>query len=333
MKTDNIYLEVAKRLNQPNSQIVLRIVKKLMSPMDAKLLLMLPAEPGTLSRQSGLDENTVKQKLQEFLERGFVFPTSKGLQFARDASQLHDASLSSADRWIDEELLDLWKEFHETEWIPLSAHIPEEIHVQRIRTLPAIKALEKSPDITAADIPPEEDIKELINKSDPIVVVPCSCRKSMRRCRGSVNICLQFNKSAKFHLDRKAGRKITAKEALDIAMHAEEEGLVHTWPVRSSGAFNELCNCCRDCCVIFDVGLRYDNIGKILDKTHFRATVDTAECTGCNDCVDRCFFSAIELFIDPKTKKPKAVIDAEKCFGCGVCVVACPCDAIVIKPV
>jgi len=91
MKDANIYMEIATRLNQPNSKILPRILRKLISPSDANLLLMLPAEPAVLAKQTGLDEKIVKQKLQEFLERGLVFPTSKGPQLARDYTQLHDA--------------------------------------------------------------------------------------------------------------------------------------------------------------------------------------------------------------------------------------------------
>jgi Pyruvate/2-oxoacid:ferredoxin oxidoreductase delta subunit len=331
MKENDIYIEIANRLNQPHSKILPGILKKLISPEDAKLLLMLPAEPSELAQQTGMDETAIKEKLQEFLERGLVFPTSKGPQFARDATQLHDATLSSADKWVDGELLDLWKEYHETEWIPSTAEIPKEIHIQRIKVLPAVKSIKNNPDVPASDLLPDEDIRELIKQADPIALVPCSCRRSMRRCNNPVDVCLQFNKSARFHLDRKAGRKLTADEAIDIALQAEEEGLIHTWPVRSSGAFNELCNCCRDCCVIFDGGLRYNNIDRILEKSRFRAVVDSEECTGCNDCVDRCFFGAITMVRSPETKKMKAVIDADKCYGCGVCVVACPCDAMAMK--
>ncbi|MEA1959297.1 MAG: 4Fe-4S binding protein [Chloroflexota bacterium] len=332
MDTPDVYTEIMHRLNCSGSKIMPRILSKLIAPDEARLLLMLPSEPAELAKQTGIDEDAIKRKLQEFLERGLVFPTSKGPQFARDATQLHDASLSSADRWIDDELLDLWREYHETEWIPSTANIPKEIHIQRIRVLPAIKAIERSPDIVAADFLPDEDIRELIKQADPIAVVPCSCRRSMRRCKNPVDVCLQFNKSAKFHLDRKAGRKLTPGEAIDIAVQAEDEGLIHTWPVRASGTLNELCNCCRDCCVIFDGGLRHNNVDQILEKSRFRAVVDQAECTGCNECIDRCFFGAIELVRSPETKEMTAVIDADKCFGCGVCVVDCPYDAMSMKP-
>jgi Pyruvate/2-oxoacid:ferredoxin oxidoreductase delta subunit len=328
MKTDNIYIELAHKLNQPNSKILPKILKKLVTPADAKLLLMLPAEPAALAKQTSFDESAIKQKLQEFLERGLVFPTSKGPQLARDYTQLHDATLSSLDKWIDDELLDLWKEFHEVEWIPSTAAGPGESFVNRIKVLPALKSIKKSSSISPKDFLPIEDVRALIKDADAIAVVPCSCRRSMRRCNSPVNVCLQFNKSAKYHLDRGTGRKLTPDEAIAIAMQAEEKGLIHTWPIRASQQLNEICNCCRECCVIFDGGLRYNNVEKTLEKSRFHAIVDNDLCTGCEECVERCFFVAITLSKAAKSKDTKAVIDTEKCFGCGLCVVACDFDAL-----
>jgi Pyruvate/2-oxoacid:ferredoxin oxidoreductase delta subunit len=327
MKIDNIYIEMAKKLNQPNSKILPKVLEKLVSPPDAKLLLMLPAEPAELAKRTGLDADTVKQKLQEFLERGLVFPTSKGPQLARDYTQLHDATLSSVDKWIDNELLDLWKEFHEVEWIPGTAAGPGESFVNRIKVLPALKSIEKSPNISSKEFLPQEDVRALIKAADTIAIVPCSCRRSMRRCDSPLNVCLQFNKSAKYHLDRGTGRKLTPAEAISIAMEAEEAGLVHTWPIRASQQLNEICNCCRECCVIFDGGLRYNNVDQILEKSRFRAVVDDDLCSGCEECVEQCFFGAIEM-LSITSKESKAVIDQDKCFGCGLCVVSCDFDAL-----
>jgi len=328
MDTEKLYSELTAKLNKPDSKILPKILKKLVSPADAKLLLMLPAEQASLAKQTGLDEKTIKNKLQEFLERGLVFPTSKGPQLARDYTQLHDATLSSLDKWIDKELLDLWKEFHEIEWIPSTAAGPGESFVNRIKVLPALKSIEKSPNISSQEFLPIEDVRKLIMDSDPIAVVPCSCRRSMRRCNSPLNVCLQFNKSAKYHLDRGTGRKLTPDEAVAIAMQAEEKGLIHTWPVRASQQLNEICNCCRECCVIFDGGLHYKNVEKTLEKSRFRAVVDTDQCTGCEECVERCFFKAITMSNTARPKDTKAIIDTEKCFGCGLCVVACDFDAL-----
>ena len=72
-----------------------------MTPEEAKLLLALPAETAELAVQFGLDEETVKEKLHEFMERGLVIPSKGELRFARDVARLHDATLSSAEKWVD----------------------------------------------------------------------------------------------------------------------------------------------------------------------------------------------------------------------------------------
>ena len=73
-----------------------------------------------------------------------------------------------------------------------------------------------------------------------------------------------------------------------------------------------------------------ESIGHVWAKSRFEAVVDRDKCTGCQDCVDRCQFDAIEM-VRVKTAttkkgkkgKLKSIIDPEKCWGCGVCVLAC----------
>jgi len=73
-----------------------------------------------------------------------------------------------------------------------------------------------------------------------------------------------------------------------------------------------------------------DIVGAPLDKrwqkSRFIAVVDEEACIGCQVCVDRCQFDAIQM-VKPesakKSKKLKASIDPDACFGCGVCVLGC----------
>jgi Pyruvate/2-oxoacid:ferredoxin oxidoreductase delta subunit len=331
VETGDVYTELVERLNYTGSESLLRVLQKLFTPDEGRLLLQLPAEPSDLARKSGTDEETVQRKLEECMERGLVIPTSKGFCFARDVTQLHDSTLSSDEKWIDTEILDLWKELQETEWIQRMASGLGDSYVQFIRVLPAWKAIERSPEISVGELLPEENIRELIKGADPIAVIPCSCRRSMRGCDAPLDVCLQFNRGAEYAINRGAGNRISAEEAIAIADRAEDVGLIHTWPMAAYGRLNEICNCCRDCCAIFAIGIELGNMEQILEKSRFRAEVDQELCNGCQDCVERCFFKAIELKKSSTSRKLKATIDLAKCFGCGLCAVVCDPGAIIMK--
>ena len=330
MTTSDVYSELNTKLNYPQSDYLRRILKKLITPQEGKLLLQLPALPEELAHKAGLSEKEACRILQEFMERGLVIRTSKGLFcFAHDMTQLHDSNLSSAGKWVDTELLDLWRDFRDAEWKQTLAGGLGDSYVQVLKVIPAWKAMDKSPD--RGELLPEEDIKGLIRRSDPISVVPCPCRRSIRRCDLPLNVCLHFNRGAQYAIDRGAGRPISANEAIAIAGEAEEAGLVHTWASKAPEKLTAICCCCRECCDIFAIGMEVGNIEQILQKSRFRAVVDEKLCTGCEDCVDRCFFKAIEMEKTPPTGRLKATIDEGKCYGCGLCAIVCPTEAIIMR--
>jgi Pyruvate/2-oxoacid:ferredoxin oxidoreductase delta subunit len=327
---DDVWAELNTRLKYPPSEYLRRILRKLVTLEEAQLLLQLPAQPAELARESGLDEEAAQRKLQEFMERGVVIRTSKGLFcFAHDMTQLHDSNLSSASKWVDTELLDLWRDFRDAEWAQTMAGGLGDSYVQALKVIPAWKAMERSPDV--GELLPEENIKELILGADPVTVVPCPCRRSIRRCDLPLNVCLHFNRGADYAINRGAGRRISAEEAIAVAGEAEEAGLVHTWASSAPEKLTAICSCCRECCDIFAIGMEVGNIEQILQKSRFRAGVDQELCTGCQDCVERCFFEAIEMEKSTLSKKFKATVDESKCFGCGLCVVVCEPEAITMK--
>ncbi|MBM4461896.1 MAG: 4Fe-4S dicluster domain-containing protein [Chloroflexi bacterium] len=331
MTGSDVYADLMERLNYPDSVYLRRVLEKLLTPEEGHLLLQLPAEPGELAQRMGWDEETLNRKLQEFLERGLAIAGRKGVRLIRELTQLHDATLSSSERWVDTELLDLWREFYEADWLPRLATVPVDSYVQYVRVVPAWKAIERSLRLSINELLPGENIRELIRGAELIAVVPCSCRRSMRRCQASLDNCLQFNKGAEYAIRRGAGRRISVEEAIAIADEAEEEGLIHTWPLIPSTNLNVICNCCVDCCIIFDAGLRFGTIGRTLEKSRFRAEIDPQACDGCQDCVERCFFDAIEMKKHASEKKLKAAVDPEKCFGCGLCAIVCDPGAITMK--
>ncbi len=330
---NNVYVEMLKKIGyaNPESRHLLLILRKMASVEDARLMLALPAEPAVLCQKTGLGEEELKQRIRVLAEKGLVITSKKGPRMFSSITQLHDANLASSEKWVDTELLDLWKDYYEQEQFPTIADTPWDQYVQYIRTVPAWKAVRKSPDLPLADLPPEDNLLDLVRGADLIAVVPCTCRRSMRRCHADLENCVTFNRGAEYAIERGAGRRITVEEAMAIFEKSEEQGLVHTWPFAASPRLNEICNCCRDCCGIFDGGIKFGNLPKILQKSHLEAAVDTDLCNGCQDCVERCYFSAIEMARAPQGKKLKASIEGDKCWGCGVCAVACPVDAITMK--
>jgi Na+-translocating ferredoxin:NAD+ oxidoreductase subunit B len=330
---NDVYQEMLRKIGYVNvqSKYLLRLLQKMASVEDARLMLALPAEPAVLAQKTGLAEEDVNRRLKVLVEKGLVITSKKGARMFNSVTQWHDANLASSDKWVDTELLDLWREFYEVEWLPSMAQVTWDPYVQYVRIVPAWKAITKSPDLDLAGLPPEENLRDLVYSADTIAVVPCTCRRSMRRCHADLDNCIVFNRNAEYAIERGAGRRITAEEAMAIYERAEEQGLVHTWPFAVSPRLNEVCNCCIDCCGIFDAGIKFNTLSSILQKTHLEARVDADLCNGCQECVERCFFSAVEMARAPQGKKLKAAIDREKCFGCGECAVACPADAITMK--
>ena len=333
MTNEDIYTELVKKINYPDpkSERLLRIFRKLATVDEAHVLLELPSEPPDMARKLGISEDKIRQMIRELTQKGLIITTGKGPRMVRDVTQFHDANLASSEEWVDTELLDLWKGFYEVEWFPQMGSIPADAYVQVIRVVPAWTAIERSPDISLDELRKEENLKELVKSARVIALIPCTCRRSMRRCDAPLHNCIVFNRGAEYAIGRGAGRRISAGEAMAIFAESEKLGLVHTWPFYASPHLNEVCNCCIDCCGIFDAGLKYGTIDRILEKAHVRADVAQENCDGCQDCVERCFFGAIEMRKSPPSKKLKAVVKAEKCFGCGICVLGCEAGAIGMK--
>jgi ferredoxin len=331
--TEEIYADLIKKIDypNPNSERLLRIFRKLANADEARVLLELPSEPPDMAGKLGFSEDKIRRMIRELTEKGMIITTAKGPRMVRDVTQFHDANLASADKWVDTELLDLWKDFYEVEWFPTMGNIPADAYVQYIRVVPAWTAIERSPEIAPGELRKEENLKELVNSADSIAVVPCTCRRSMRRCDAPLHNCIVFNRGAEYAIGRGAGRQVSVDEVMAIFAESEKLGLVHTWPFFASPRLNEVCNCCSDCCGIFDAGLKFGTVDRILEKAHVRADVDQESCNGCQDCVERCFFEAIEMQKSPASKKLKAVVKTDKCFGCGVCVLGCEVGAIAMK--
>ena len=335
MAEKDAYSVLMERHGYTNSERYRRILEHLVTPQQAKIAVELPAPPEELAQKLNMDVLTVNSELDELYAKGVIFPrnfeTKEGYRFARMVLQLHDASQSSlkTDPVKERRLYELWEDFCHTEWYPDMAKGTNALDVPLTRVIPSYRAIKDIPGLM-----PCEDMREILKAAQLIAVCACSCRKRATAVgnpceKSGVENCIQFNRGAEYVISRGSGRKLSYDEALAVIDSTEEHGLVHTWANSTTMPINTLCNCCRDCCVLW-VPLDENNvhISKRWEKSRFEVRLDLDLCNGCQDCVERCQFDAIEMVKPEGSKKYKAAVDLEKCWGCGVCVVGCASGAL-----
>jgi translation initiation factor RLI1 len=97
------------------------------------------------------------------------------------------------------------------------------------------------------------------------------------------------------------GRKnISVEESLGYVYDMEEQGMVHVSP--NTSQVTSTCNCCPCCCMVLHSFLNYGNVWKTLAPSRYRAVIDQEKCNGCQTCVERCHFEAVEMQKLPNSK-------------------------------
>ena len=337
MNTQDSFKILMANLNYPESNRLRAILENLLTPDQAQMVATLPGTIDEVAQKTGFDSETVKKDLDALFYAGVVFPKGdfndrQYFRFARSIGQFHDASQAAKGRDVvkDREFYKLWHDFLMNEWYPDMGKLYGKMPQPRSRIVPAYNAIKDIPGIL-----PCEDMREIYKAQKRIAVVPCSCRYRTtavdEHCEHTAEEdlwhCVQLNRGADYAMAREAGKELNMDEAVDLLDKIEADALLHIWRNNTTlEGGNVSCHCCRDCCMM-TVPMDMENVplGKMWQKSRFIAIADQDACIGCQVCVDRCQFDAIEM-VKPegtKSKKLKAVVDPEACFGCGVCVVGC----------
>ncbi|MBE0481100.1 MAG: 4Fe-4S binding protein [Dehalococcoidia bacterium] len=347
---EEIYRLLAQKHGFESSQTYLRVLRFLITPVQARIAAGLPGDAGEIAARTNLDLSLVRTNLEELLRKGVVVPRDYSnpdyFIFCKYAERLWEVSesLEGLDIYTEDEkrqLFFLWEDWKKTDYADMTArrwHDLKRMGINGLRIVPACKAVKDLPGLL-----PYEDPREIIKAQPLITVVSCSCRKHKKMigdpCKKSDSDanCLQFARSAEYSLIRGHGRRISVDEALHIADRNEDEGLVHQWMntarVEAAQPY-ALCSCCRCCCTVWHAAdIRDVPNDEVFAKSRFEARVDTSLCNGCQDCIDRCQFDAIDMVKVEGERKLKAGVDPEKCWGCGVCTIACPTGALTMHTV
>jgi Pyruvate/2-oxoacid:ferredoxin oxidoreductase delta subunit len=331
MHSIEVYNDIIKKWGSKPSQRLVKILEAMFTPDEGKVLLELyaPATCQEVAERLKVDEKGLYRTLEDLVARGFL---TKGLtQYAFHASLLafhHDVVGDPAVEPVSDKVRELWGDFFYNEWYQdfVDGYIKRQEKTGRPvhRVWPAIGALDLSPNIKPEQILPEENFRLFIQNSKHRIMAPCGCRKLWAKCDHAIETCFAcFDNSRGDYYLGKPGRvlrEVSLEESMDIVRKAEEAGLVHIG----------VCYCCPDACEILyslTKTKRYDLLG----ASRYQAAVNTDLCSGCQECLDRCYFEAIEMKKPAGSKKLKASIVNENCKGCGLCVVSCKQKALTLE--
>jgi len=189
-----------------------------------------------------------------------------------------------------------------------------------LRVIPVEKTIQ-----TCNEVLPYEILSTMMESAETFALAQCACRTSMAACDAPRDVCLIFDKTAQFLIDRKLAREITKQRAQDTLWRSEEAGLVHTCN-NSQDRLTVICNCCPCCCMVLR-GLTDLGNPNAFAKGRWHAQVDESLCSGCATCEkERCPVAAIEV------QGNRARVKRERCIGCGLCVSTCSTDALSMVP-
>lgn len=321
--TDKILCrQLAEAVGAVESPLIQKIFEALVKDDEAKILLAAapPATVEEIAQKTGLPLGTMHTMMESLFKRGLIFKTKKGEQMkyyrVKNIPQMHDATAVTPG--LSKEVLDLWKEYMGTEWREYGQKIVDLLPGSVVRVIPVNESIEPESRILAYD-----DVVKIIQNAKTLSVVKCSCRVIDGACGKPLEVCIQVDRAAEYSLERGTGRALSKGEAIEIVKMSEKEGLVHVVDNRQVVG-HVICNCCKDCCLNWAIMVGQK---KWVAPSRFEAVVDPDLCTGCETCLDRCFFDAIAV------KNDLAAVDPEKCMGCGVCAISCPTEALRLKEV
>jgi len=318
MVEKTMYQELSEAIGAGDSVIIPKIFKILADEKEAKILLAAspPATAEAIAEKSGVPVEDVNKMLDPLFKKGLIFKSIKEgvtkYYRVRHLLQFHDATILADG--MPQEYFDLWKKYNQTEFKQHHKAIESLLEKSAVRVIPVNITIE--PDTRIA---PFDDIKEIVNNARTLAVTKCTCRVIDGECGKPVDVCIQLNKAADYSLDRGTGKELSKDEAIDLLKMCEEEGLVHT-VMNTKALGHVICNCCEDCCINWP-GPRTSEVN-FSAPSRFVAVVDPEACSGCETCLERCYFDAITMEDDI------SVISEENCMGCGLCAVTCPDEAI-----
>ena len=328
----DIYEQVADMIIEedfiapPKTPAFLKVLSLQLTRAEAKLALQVRTTGGTLSElaeRTGLKEERLKKALLTMADKGTIWydfgddPVYKVIKTA--APGFSETGLWGGVRYSY--TVELGKALNEM----MKSWAGEKLAKLGFPFAPVWPAVDALPE--GAD--PSHNIAEVIKDEGHWAVAACPCRLSHwladpggDHCEHMLESCIITGDESRWAVKHGHARELTYPEVVDVLQECNKNGLVHTLNIQ-----NNICNCCNDCCGIFEAHGKCD--GSFLPSPYI-LKVDDEACDGCNKCAERCPVDALEVDVEAET----VCLEEKLCFGCGVCVTSCKpdCLSLVTRP-
>jgi len=323
----------------PDSPALMKILRLLFSPDEARLARRLPgrlSSLGRLSRKLEMPRDELEEKLDAMARRGLVIDLKhKGRRYFMLAPVVIGFFEFTFMRLRDDvpmkELARLFEQYMDADDRFTRSVVGGQTQLGR-----SLVREEALPPDDHTEILDWERASRIVQTASPIAVSLCPCRHKAshvgKACRRPQRTCLSLNYAAESVIRNGIGEAVTVGEAMGILQECKEAGLAQTGD-NVQRKMSYICNCCGCCCEMVRAIRTFGLRGAII-TSNWIMEVDAARCKGCGTCVKACPVGAIEVVEIPSGEKPqkRAARDGALCIGCGVCYGACQSGAIAMRP-
>jgi Na+-translocating ferredoxin:NAD+ oxidoreductase subunit B len=321
-----VYKKLQERLDmfpqgfpKTNSGVEIQVLQNLFTEEEAEIATFLKPYPEpviAIAERTDRDAQQLGKLLYDMSKKGLIFRYKESAEVIYYFLTPWVVGIWEFQlKRLNKENIPLYEKFHQ-EGIVTSAKCRS---VGGFRVIPVEQEVKDD-----REIQPYEKVSEIIEASSKFAVADCICRKESEimgdKCDKLLEACLSFGVVADYCIENGIAREISKKEAKQILMKAEEDGLVHC-SSNHKGEKIFICNCCGCHCKALAYITKHEMPGLIAQSNYF-ASVDADTCEGCETCTDRCQVNAIEMIDEI------AAITLESCIGCGLCVSTCPTGSI-----
>ena len=333
MSSSDVYRKLQKHIdsNMPlafpetESGVELRILKQLFTPEEAEIALELSAMPEPVNRihkrlKNKISLEELEKKLNQLEEKGAILgpqmyeKLGKGKSYSKAPFLIGMYEFQVGGRLTKELVKDAMEYIAEKYNDVLFT-----TKTSQLRVIPVNQSIEPDNCVYSYD-----DAKETVENADSVAVVNCICREGHdllgEPCKSDIReTCLILGAASEAFLEFGKGRAITKKEAIGILENAEKAGFVLQAENNRKPSF--ICCCCGCCCGILTNAKNLPHPAQYF-RSNYYAKVNSEQCNGCEECVERCQMDAISV------ENNVSIIASDRCIGCGLCVSNCPVNAI-----